>query len=94
MTYAGGRVIHDADSHIMESPDWLREYADEATRAKMAPPDTSGTKEAEEIKITIDQEQDGEGECRTESGRSEALDIAPRLHDLVGSKVPNNINQL
>jgi hypothetical protein len=43
MTYAGGRVIHDADSHIMESPVWLREYADEATRAMMPPPDTSGT---------------------------------------------------
>jgi predicted TIM-barrel fold metal-dependent hydrolase len=48
MSYAGPRIIHDADSHIMESPDWLYEYADEATRAKMPTPDTSGTKEAED----------------------------------------------
>ena len=42
MTYAGGRIIHDADSHIMETPDWLASYADEATRARMSH-DYSGT---------------------------------------------------
>src|SRR5215472_4570337 len=30
MTYAQGRVIHDADSHIMELPDFLKAYADPA----------------------------------------------------------------
>src|SRR3954463_14775491 len=48
MTYAGAREIHEAGSHIMEAPDWLWSYADEATRAKMPKPDTSGTKEAED----------------------------------------------
>ena len=46
MTYAGGRVIHDADSHIMETPDWLASYADEATRSKMNL-DYSGTHSGE-----------------------------------------------
>jgi predicted TIM-barrel fold metal-dependent hydrolase len=32
MTYARGRVINDADSHIMELPDFLQRYADDATR--------------------------------------------------------------
>lgn len=31
MTYAQGRLINDADSHIMELPDFLRSYADPAT---------------------------------------------------------------
>ena len=32
MTYAGGRVIHDADAHIMETAEWLVPYADPAHR--------------------------------------------------------------
>jgi uncharacterized protein len=32
MTYAQGRVINDADSHIMELPDFLKGYADPAMR--------------------------------------------------------------
>jgi predicted TIM-barrel fold metal-dependent hydrolase len=32
MTYAQGRVINDADSHIMELPDFLQPFADPATR--------------------------------------------------------------
>ena len=35
MTYTGGRVIHDADAHVMEPPDWLRTYADPAWREQM-----------------------------------------------------------
>jgi len=46
MTYAGDRVIHDADSHIMETPEWLASYADEATRERMSH-DYSGTHSGE-----------------------------------------------
>ena len=28
MPYATGRVVHDADAHIMEPPTWLRDHAD------------------------------------------------------------------
>ena len=35
MSYAAGRVINDADSHIMESLDWLSSYADPAIREKL-----------------------------------------------------------
>ena len=34
MPYAEGRLIHDADAHIVETPDWLEPYADPATRAR------------------------------------------------------------
>jgi predicted TIM-barrel fold metal-dependent hydrolase len=35
MSYAAGRVINDADSHIMESLDWLASYADPAVKERL-----------------------------------------------------------
>lgn len=35
MTYADGRVLYDADSHLMESLDWLSGFADEPTRDRL-----------------------------------------------------------
>ena len=35
MSYAGGRVLYDADSHIMELPDFLRKFADPAIREQL-----------------------------------------------------------
>src|SRR5215510_6068977 len=32
MTYAAGRLCYDADSHIMELPDFFKEFADDALR--------------------------------------------------------------
>ena len=31
------RIVHDADAHIMETPSWLVDYADAATRGKLQP---------------------------------------------------------
>ena len=28
MPYAEGRVVHDADSHVVETPEWFEPYAD------------------------------------------------------------------
>lgn len=36
-TYAAGRTICDADSHLMELPDWLPAYADPDIRDRMRP---------------------------------------------------------
>jgi predicted TIM-barrel fold metal-dependent hydrolase len=36
-TYAGDRTIYDADSHIMELPDWLPAYADPSVRDRIRP---------------------------------------------------------
>ena len=47
MTYAGTRVIHDADSHIMETPDWLYQFADPKIRSKLEELNFSGTPEAQ-----------------------------------------------
>ena len=35
MTYAGTRLIHDADSHLMELPDFLSAHADAAVRDRL-----------------------------------------------------------
>ena len=35
MTYAQGRIFNDADSHIMELPNFLKAYAEPAMRDRM-----------------------------------------------------------
>ena len=35
MTYAGERIIFDADSHLMELPDYLTRYADPGVRSRL-----------------------------------------------------------
>src|SRR3954451_21616645 len=37
MPYVEGRVVHDADAHIMETPNWLRDHADPAVRDRIEP---------------------------------------------------------
>jgi hypothetical protein len=36
MPYAQGRTYHDADSHVMETPDWLFPFADPDLRPRLA----------------------------------------------------------
>ena len=35
MAYSTGRVVHDADAHLMETPTGLRDYADPRGRAEV-----------------------------------------------------------
>lgn len=37
MSYANGRLIFDADSHVMELPDWLADFADPDIRERLRP---------------------------------------------------------
>ena len=43
MSYAGERRIHDADSHVMETPGWLVPYADPDVRDRLVEIDLSTT---------------------------------------------------
>src|SRR5215469_14680545 len=51
MPYAEGRTIHDADSHVVETPDWLVPWADPAVRERMHPLYLSRVKPGEETFI-------------------------------------------
>jgi predicted TIM-barrel fold metal-dependent hydrolase len=35
MPYCEGRVVHDADAHLMETPTWLRDHAESKFRARL-----------------------------------------------------------
>jgi len=37
MPYVTGRIVHDADAHIMETPTWLRDHADPGVRERITP---------------------------------------------------------
>ena len=37
MAYNEGRIAHDADAHLMETPNWLRDHADPDVRERIAP---------------------------------------------------------
>ncbi len=39
MAYSEGRVVHDADAHIMEWPTWLVDYAEPDVRERLTPRD-------------------------------------------------------
>src|SRR3954465_7966318 len=47
MPYAEGRIIHDADSHVMETPEWFRDFADPDLREKLEPLYVSSVKPGE-----------------------------------------------
>ncbi len=40
-----GRVVHDADAHIMETPSWLRDHLDPSLRGRVDPLSLSGGNE-------------------------------------------------
>jgi uncharacterized protein len=37
VAYSEGRVVHDADAHIMETPTWLADHADPGVRERIRP---------------------------------------------------------
>jgi predicted TIM-barrel fold metal-dependent hydrolase len=48
MPYAEGRTFHDADSHVMETPDWLVPYAEPRVRERFGRLRLTGVRPGEE----------------------------------------------
>src|SRR5207247_6302852 len=48
MPYVEGRTIHDADSHVVETPDWFFPYADRDIRERLEPLYVSTVKPGED----------------------------------------------
>ena len=92
MAYIEGRLVHDADAHIMETSQWLYDYADPAIRELIAPAadanelhllGTSSTDDANvDDALTHASEQHGSDEYRA----AEAAEIMMRKNfDATGS---------
>ncbi len=55
---ATGLVVHDADAHIMEPPNWLRDHADPAVRDRIEPLRYPGGNELQQSPELIESRQD------------------------------------
>ena len=58
MPYSQGRVVHDADAHIMETPNWLRDHADPGLRDRFAPLTYGGGNELRQTGDPDEQQRD------------------------------------
>lgn len=58
MPYIEGRVVHDADAHIMETPTWLRDHADADIRERIEPLALAGGNELKQTGDPDEQLQD------------------------------------
>ena len=54
MAYAEGRTYYDADSHIMELPEWLPSYAEPQFRERIKPFSLGSTGTAKHVRAMID----------------------------------------
>ncbi len=65
MAYAH-RPIHDADAHVMETPDWLDAWAEESVRAKLPPIFLASVKPGEEKLLDVFRRRHADPEYRAQ----------------------------
>ncbi len=84
MSYAGARIINDADSHLMELPDFLNAHADAKTRAQLP---SLGVKLTGQFDPQAHSGKSGHNAEAIASLRALGDDITrgPKWHDALGS---------
>ena len=99
MPYVSGRIIHDADAHIMETPTWLRDYADPSVRDRIEPLSLAGGNELQQTGDPDEQLRDLRGafekiarkHASDEYRATEAADIMARKNfAATGSFIPQD----
>lgn len=73
MSYANGRIIHDADSHVMEPADWLAPYAEATLAGRLAPRATP-----ERIATQVAAARSRKGDAAARSAATENLIAGPK----------------
>ena len=58
MAYSEGRTVHDADAHIMETPNWLGDHADPHVRDRIKPLRYPGGNELRQTGDPAEQQRD------------------------------------
>ena len=58
MPYSEGRIVHDADAHIMETPTWLRDHAEARFRERLPVLSYPGGNELRQTGDPADQQRD------------------------------------
>ncbi|HLX87692.1 MAG TPA: amidohydrolase family protein [Acidimicrobiales bacterium] len=58
MAYNDGRIVHDADAHLMETPTWLADHADPAIRDRIPPLRYPGGNELRQTGDVAEQQRD------------------------------------
>jgi len=73
MPYAEGRLVYDADSHVMETPEWLPAYADPPFRERIAPYSFGSTGLPEQVRAMIERGRRRAGDPAERPAHEEAL---------------------
>ena len=68
MAYAEGRTYFDADSHLMETPDWLPSYVDAPFRDRIHPFSLGSTGTRDRVRKMIDRGRRRAGDPQERSG--------------------------
>ena len=86
MAYASGRVYCDADSHIMELPDFLHAHADAHTRAQLPPLSFGDGTVADDALAELAERGGHSAEHRAELvAQGDALLKGPKLYQALGA---------
>ena len=91
MAYIADRVVHDADAHIMEPPNWLRDHADPDIRDRIERPGYANelvqTGDGDQYATSIgDQDRiDAEALVALERDRAEGVEQVERAPEAPGA---------